>query len=670
MNHLTIPQIVQVQARSLDLMIYSIVLGRPILIPWYEVVLRPMDQGGDKLAPEEIGKFLDEYSLSWPCFCSIAGAEVACVVRQLSKRCMAVCANEKGKGGCGFRIELNDVYQTTRFAEEYWPFEEDFDVQAHVEEVSGGMAKKKKESVQSKGCAHPPILMGSYAEWLAKPLDDTHSIRIDFPNTTGKEFVFCEVEVASPILASTTCPSASISTAMPFGNNPVTREVIFCTEEGLRRQTQASAGPPPSQSSFTSMPTLSPADAADSAASAAPNLRSWQFWVFSAILVIATQALNYIVSKWKRVPVEFPDVLPKYQEMEKLLKMEMPDRDRKFLEENEVVKNARRVNKGNIVSKGLNEDSGWKDTLAELTTAVLRANLYKFIQMECLERGIELPDTQRQRVEAVEKSNSLATTRNPSKQDAQRAKGEGAGAAGRREVRAREGAGGRREGAGGSCATQRAGGCGRRAGLGRGREGAGGSRATQRAGRCGRREVRAREGAGGRREGAGGSRATQRAGGCGRRAGLGRGREARGRRRGREGAGGSRATQRAGGCGAAGRARGAAGGARAQARARGCGREPRHSASRRVPAAGRARVRAGGAGARGRRREARGRGQEPRHSASRRVPAAGRALLAAFATAGHRRGARCERAADGGGRNERGAGKSERRAAVGEGEGE
>jgi hypothetical protein len=40
-----------------------------------------------------------------------------------------------------FPVELNDVYKTTRFTEEYWPFEDNFNLHEHVEEASGGMAK-------------------------------------------------------------------------------------------------------------------------------------------------------------------------------------------------------------------------------------------------------------------------------------------------------------------------------------------------------------------------------------------------------------------------------------------------------------------------------------------------------------------------------------------------
>ncbi|KAJ7769641.1 hypothetical protein DFH07DRAFT_954234 [Mycena maculata] len=76
------------------------ILRRPILIPW------PMDKGGEKLAPDdsEISVFLQQFHLSWPCFCG-----TACVIRN--------------------------------FAEAYWPFEDAFDMQAHVEELPGGIAK-------------------------------------------------------------------------------------------------------------------------------------------------------------------------------------------------------------------------------------------------------------------------------------------------------------------------------------------------------------------------------------------------------------------------------------------------------------------------------------------------------------------------------------------------
>jgi hypothetical protein len=40
-----------------------------------------------------------------------------------------------------FPVELNDIYQTTRFAEEYWPFEENFNMDTHIEELSGGIIK-------------------------------------------------------------------------------------------------------------------------------------------------------------------------------------------------------------------------------------------------------------------------------------------------------------------------------------------------------------------------------------------------------------------------------------------------------------------------------------------------------------------------------------------------
>ncbi|KAJ7766561.1 hypothetical protein DFH07DRAFT_769822 [Mycena maculata] len=59
----------------------------------------------------------------------------------------------------------------------------------------------------------------------------------------------------------------------------------------------------------------------------------------------------------------------------------------------ELVKKARShgVYRGNIVSEGLNKDCQWKDTLAALTKAVDSTNIYKYILMECLDKGIELP---------------------------------------------------------------------------------------------------------------------------------------------------------------------------------------------------------------------------------------------------------------------------------------